>query len=445
MLKRPARGQALVMGLVVLFMGAIMLFFLFSTGQVSADKQRVTNAADAAAYSAALWRARVLNYDAYSNRAMIANEVAIAQTLTLASETQYLKNLTLCLAQEPGDGGVTCTATISYILQIVPYFTEALSAASAVITEYDEILQPVVMGEVEARSNLMNRLLSLSQTTLDLSTNFLAVQTIVDQVSTANDAHFTTKMLPDTFAGPGGFTKQYSDTDRIRLATLVRQGLDKYSQDRGFNLTVIPHFCFAGIQTPGTDLKKRGGTTLDTSLDWYEAADGLSEWDYPASVKGCPSDESPMGWGDRQASGGTSDQDTGHVRDNPRALEYARNATVTPDGYIGIQPFRDLNYAGLNGSDPQVKNPTATLGVVTHLSGTNLRTANTLNIGTGRLRMPESLDRNELSSVAAAQVYFERPAPRADGRVEYPSLFNPYWQARLAEPTVAQRAEALLL
>jgi hypothetical protein len=59
--------------------------------------------------------------------------------------------------------------------------------------------------------------------------------------------------------------------------------------------------------------------------------------------------------------------------------------------------------------------------------------------------MPESLDRNELSSVSAAEVYFERPAPRADGRVEYPSLFNPYWQARLAEPTIAQRAEALLL
>jgi len=445
MLKRPANGQALVMALVVLFMGSIMLFYLFSTGQVSADKQRVTNAADAAAYSAALWRARVLNYDAYSNRAMIANEVAIAQTLTLTSETQYLKNLTLCLAQEAGDGGQTCTATISYILQIVPYFTEALSAAAAVLTEYDAILQPVVIGEVEARSNGMNRLLSLSQTALDLSTNFLAVQTIVDQVSTANDTHFTSKMLPDTFEGPGGFTKKYSGTDRIRPAALVRQGLDKYSQDRGFNLTVIPHFCVFGIQTPGTDLKKRGGTTLDSSLDRYEAADGLSEWDYPGG-KGCSrKNESPMGWGDRQASGGTSDQDTGHVNDNPRALEFARDAAVTPDGYIGIQPFRDLNYAGLNGSDPQVKNPTAVLGVITHLGGNNLRTANTLNIGVGRLRMPEKLDRNELSSVAAAEVYFERPAARADGRVEYPSLFNPYWQARLAEPTVAQRAEALLL
>jgi len=443
MVTRPAKGQALVMALVVLFMGAIMLFFLFSTGQVSADKQRVTNAADAAAYSAALWRARVLNYDAYSNRAMIANEVAIAQTLTLASETQYLKNFTLCLAEEPGDGGVTCTAAIPLILQIVPYFKAALEAASAVITEYDAILQPVVIAEVEARSNLMNRLLSLSQTAMDASTHFLVVQTIVDQVSTANDTHFSSKMLPDTFAGPGGFTKQYSGTDRIRLATLVRQGLDKYSQDRHF--TIGPHLCFGGIQVPTTQLKKRGGTTLDSSLDWYEAADGLSEWDYPPSVKGCRGNESPIGWGDRQASGGTSDQDTGHVKDNPIALDYARNAAVTPDGYVGIQPFRDLNYAGLNASDPQVKNPTAVLGVVTHLGGNNLRTANTLNIGVGRLRMPENLDRNELSSVAAAEVYFERPVPRADGRVEYPSLFNPYWQARLTEPTVAQRAEALLL
>src|SRR6185437_3678518 len=169
--------------------------------------------------------------------------------------------------------------------------------------------------------------------------------------------------------------KQYSGTDRIRLATLVRQGLDKYSQDRHFSLPVLPHFCFGGIQIApigiGIDLKKRGGTTLDSSLGWYEAADGLSEWDYPPSVKGCKKNESPMGWGDRQASGGTSDQDTGHVKDNPLALDYARNAAVTPDGYVGIQPFRDLNYAGLNGTDPQVKNPTAVLGVVTHLGGTN--------------------------------------------------------------------------
>ena len=113
------------------------------------------------------------------------------------------------------------------------------------------------------------------------------------------------------------------------------------------------HFCFAGIQSPGMDLKKRGGTTLDSSLDRYEAADALSEWDYSASAKSCPSNESTFGW--------------------------------------------------------------------------------------------ENLSQNKLSSVAAAEVYFKRPTARADGRIEYPSLFNPYWQARLTEPTLLQRAAALLL
>jgi hypothetical protein len=254
-------------------------------------------------------------------------------------------------------------------------------------------------------------------------------------------------MLPDTFEGPGGFTKQYTGTDRIRTAALVRGGLDPYSKDRGFTVPPFPPECVVPYVTV-IKFKKRGGTTLDSSLDRWEAADDLSEWDsmrYLLPSPGCNKTESPMGWGDRQASGGTSDQDTGNVKDNPQALDDARNAAVTPDGYAGIQPFRDLNYASLNGSDPQVKDPTKALGVVTHLSGTSLRTANTLNMGVGRLRMTENLDRNELSSVAAAEVYFKRPTPRADGRVEYPSLFNPYWQARLAEPSTVQRAAALLL
>jgi len=441
MLRRPAKGQALVMGLVALFMGTITLFYLFGTGQISADKERVTNAADASAYSAALWRARVLNYDAYSNRAMIANEVAIAQTLTLTSEVEYIKDFSLCLASEEGDGGETCEAALPTILDVVPYVEEAFAAIADVVTIYDEILKPVSIGELEARSNAMNRLLSLSQTTLDLSTSFIAVQTVVDQVTTANDANFTSKMLPDTFEGPGGFTKQYTGTDRIRSAALVREGLDKYSQNRGFDLTVIPPVCVAGLV-----VRKRGGTTLDSSLDWYEAADTMSEWDYYLGSRGCEKKESPMGWGNRQGSGGTSDQDTGGVNTNPEALRYARDGGESPNGYIGVQPFRDLNYAGLNGQFQGVKNNTvAALGVVTHMSGTLLRTANTLNIGTGRLRMTENLDKSELSSVAAAEVYWQRPTPRTDGRIEYPSLFNPYWQARLVDPTAAQRAEALLL
>lgn len=430
------------MGLVVLFFGAITLFYVFSTGQVSADKQRVTNAADAAAYSAALWRARVLNYDAYSNRAMIANEVAIAQTLTLLSETQYLKNFAACLGQQAGDGH-TCQAAIKYVVMFFPYFTQAISAVGNVLQAYIRVLKPVVAAEVLTRSRVMNIALSASQSLLDPSTNFLAVQNVANQVAQANDPRFSAVVLPDTFAGPGGFTTQYSGNNRNRLANIVRSGLDRYSQDRGWTLTVIPPICVAGLV-----YRKRGGTTLASSLDRWEAADDLSEWQYFFNAKtlSCDKNESPMAWGDRQASGGASDQDTGHVNDNPEALSWARSATTRPSSYAGIQRFRDLNYNSLKSdADPAVKNPTHKLGVVVRMNAADLRTANTLNIGVGRLRMEESALNNRLSSVAAAEVYFKRPADRSDGRVEYPSLFNPYWQARLADPSVAQRAVAMTL
>ena len=44
--------------------------------------------------------------------------------------------------------------------------------------------------------------------------------------------------------------------------------------------------------------------------------------------------------------------------------------------------------------------------------------------------------------MSAAEVYFRRPVD-APERLEYASLFNPYWQVRLTAPTAAQRATAL--
>ena len=92
-----------------------------------------------------------------------------------------------------------------------------------------------------------------------------------------------------------------------------------------------------------------------------------------------------------------------------------------------------------------MRNPRANVAVVVSLGGENLRTANTLNIGVGRLRMTENLDRNRVATVGAAEVYFHRPTPRTDGMVELPSLFNPYWEARLVEPSLAQRVAARAL
>lgn len=63
----------------------VSLNFLYKAGKITSEKMRLQNAADAAAYSVSVIEARDLNFAAYINRAMIANEVAIGQLVGLHS------------------------------------------------------------------------------------------------------------------------------------------------------------------------------------------------------------------------------------------------------------------------------------------------------------------------------------------------------------------------
>ena len=65
----------MVYGIFVVFSALIALFFLFNTGQLSREKTKLVNTSDAGAYSAGVMNARTLNYEAYANRAMLANIV----------------------------------------------------------------------------------------------------------------------------------------------------------------------------------------------------------------------------------------------------------------------------------------------------------------------------------------------------------------------------------
>jgi hypothetical protein len=64
----------------------------------------------------------------------------------------------------------------------------------------------------------------------------------------------------------------------------------------------------------------------------------------------------------------------------------------------------------------------------------------------GRLQLYDgAMAGQEAAAVARVEVFFERPDrgnDRHPGKTELGSLFNPYWQARLAPITAAQRAAA---
>ena len=129
------KGQSLVflLGFTAALIGAMLL--VFNTGQVTADKERLVNAADAAAYSGAIWEARALNFQSYMNRAIVANEVAIAQSVSLRSWVDYVRS---------------SLNNVNMITQFVPYLgavTRALAQASTQLQNGSQtILVPAERG-----------------------------------------------------------------------------------------------------------------------------------------------------------------------------------------------------------------------------------------------------------------------------------------------------------
>jgi hypothetical protein len=80
-------GQIIVFYLVFIIPMAMLLFSVYNVGQLTSEKMKLQNAADNAAYSAAVWEARYLNLNGYINRAMVANYDTIAFFVSLWSLT----------------------------------------------------------------------------------------------------------------------------------------------------------------------------------------------------------------------------------------------------------------------------------------------------------------------------------------------------------------------
>ncbi|MHB1588251.1 MAG: TadE/TadG family type IV pilus assembly protein [Metallibacterium scheffleri] len=84
-----ARGQASVFVIIVAAILVIAALLVYNSGRAVVTRIHLQNAADSAAYSGAVELARAYNFAAYSNRAMVANQVAIAQMVGLTSWIRY--------------------------------------------------------------------------------------------------------------------------------------------------------------------------------------------------------------------------------------------------------------------------------------------------------------------------------------------------------------------
>lgn len=87
--RNKQQGQMLVMSLLLIIVSLAIVQMVFRVGLINSEKEQLVNAADAAAYSGGIFFARHLNFLAYTNRAMLANHVAVGHYISYLSWIRY--------------------------------------------------------------------------------------------------------------------------------------------------------------------------------------------------------------------------------------------------------------------------------------------------------------------------------------------------------------------
>jgi hypothetical protein len=458
--KNTQQGQALIYGLFVLMGGLAALFFLFNSGQLSAEKTKLVNTADAVAYSAGVMHARALNFEAYTNRAMLANTVAIAQLVSLSSWIQYESNLATY-------GGTVLDPKFAL-------FYPSYYAAVAAGPYSDALLvQSGALEKLAMVSDKVNQELQLAQKAIYLGL-LPARKQVMDQVVAANyqnDGSVSLDMVPLTVNEFTVFSSQYSGDDRKRFKEIALKAAnaDQFVPKRSWDLVGFYGDC--NIIKPDF-LTRRGGTEL-LGFDEWKAVDVLSEHRWVPANKFdifCSAlTETPDGWGGQSATNG-SDNLIDYL--DPSKPYFDRAAAVNPAStgialvtskswsYSGIPTFFDL-------SDAELKNekgdPRLTFAIRLRRDVSQTMTSEGRSAIKQSSSPSHSLGLNdyhalpaggtEMVAVGASEVYFQRPPNQDKNNVygqkigkpnEIGSLFNPYWQVHLVgSDSAVRKAQAM--
>lgn len=389
---------------------------------------RIATAADAAAYSAATVEARALNYSAYATRAIIANQVALAQALSLASWTNYFADLWVNVdhASERLGELLPPDDLIRWAQLQATLVGEGYASAYGGV-DPREIAQYVNHGAAAAitAADLASQGLELSESLVrqslragDFAGSAGRQLQIAAEAAKISDESARVSINPGTH-GFDSFLKRYGGDERGRLADVVRRSRDDFSRQRQWTLRNL--LGFLGSRR----LERTGGTDLQ-DFDHWAAVDDFTYRDNGGLFSGSTEDTVARGWtnvGSAPESGSLSTQ------------------YLLPALFSGLPSIVDIGSldsgrptTGLSvlATKPRAPALSAEAAAKAHPSGR-------LAVFDGR--MPG----NVVAALSRAEVFFERPDDRADGRSERGNLFDPYWRVRLVTPVPADHRYAASL
>ncbi|MCW8164146.1 hypothetical protein D8B22_16040 [Verminephrobacter aporrectodeae subsp. tuberculatae] len=466
--RRQQRGQALIYGMFVVIGALAALFFLFNTGQLSQEKTKLVNTADAVAYSAGVMHARALNFSAYGNRALVANEVLVAQMVSLSSWAQYaetrVQNLPTqfpeCLdssgyssvwtsgVKYGPDYALMCYAVVQYLGQYI----------EDVAKEVPDLTEKVVKA-VELNKTAIQQAHNLLHAPLYLQSLRAEVMQDVARANYVHDGNVQVEPLGPGIASAltddwGSFTRKHSGQDRKRMAELARYAAhtDEFTRERKWDSFAVAPAC---PLTLGRSRVIRGGGTDLVNYDEWIAQDTESWWEAQPRFFRCRYREKPIAYGEQQAHPEGQDQDDsgaslGGARDNPQASNMTSSSHWT--GYSGIPNYYDLSQQQLDKSDPALRFSVRLVRARSELRTSDGRSAIKASSDSRINAYKSKVASDVMAAVATSEVYFERPIDQREnlyGKTlsrprELASLFNPYWRVRLVHSETDVQAQQLL-
>ncbi len=425
-----------MIGLAVIATASILAVALARSAIFTNDKARSLTLADASAKSVATWYAQILNYDAYSNRAIAANEIMMAQAITLVAWTQYVQTL---------------ATNIGTVASVIPPLRPVAGWVQETAALSHQMASAGAMAEVPLRS-AYTRALQSSQQMMHAAATPFGAQAMVNEVIWTADSRFFGRIIPSSdISAFSNFSRSYTGSDRRELANLVGGSQDSFSLRRASDqrLYLMPTTgCIpTSVDRAFSKLIRRGGTWLSDDYRDLEAADTLSihtwrrrsRWNRTCGGIG---EAIALGWGAAEAASAPSGirQDSVGLSSNGNAFSRAKSGLVRIPGYLGLSASRELNEVFAQARQTAsvrvpvlVRLPVEKVATVTAPHARGKREANALE--------------GQIWSLAVGETYFLRPVDTFTDPAsrEFANLFSPFWTARLVAPSAQDRALALVM
>src|SRR5690554_2574179 len=169
---RHQRGQALILMLFILLGAWVGFTWVTQLSERSQRQAHIQLTADLATESFAVIASRDLNYKAITNRAMLANSIAIAQLVGLQSYTAMITQT---------------TQNTALITSWVPYLNAVMARISQMMRSLQRTLTTTISNLINLERILI-QLLSQSQLLFHAAASATALQTAQHIVTSADDS-----------------------------------------------------------------------------------------------------------------------------------------------------------------------------------------------------------------------------------------------------------------